>query len=92
MMVKDHIKANTELKAVAITKNITLPDTLSYKCQKTIADLGLKTGKDFNKAYADLMVSDHKDDIDDFKNEAEKGNDAGLSAWAKNKVPYCRII
>ena len=87
MMVKDHTKANVELKALSITKNITLPDTLSYKCQKTIADLGSKTGKDFNKAYADLMVSDHKDDIDDFKKEAEKGNDAGLSAWAKNKVP-----
>ncbi len=33
------------------------------------------------------MVSDHKEDIDEFKKEAGKGNDPQLSAWAKNKIP-----
>ena len=87
MMVKDHSKANDELKAAAAAKNITLPATMSDKCQKTVADLAEKKGADFDKAYADLMVSDHKEDIDVFKKEAEKGNDAELSAWAKGKVP-----
>jgi putative membrane protein len=34
-----------------------------------------------------MMVKDHKDAIDDFKHESEKGNDAQISAWAKNKIP-----
>lgn len=87
MMVKDHTKANDELKAAAKAKDITLPAALSDKCQKKLADLTEKQGADFDKAYADFMVSDHKDDIDDFKKEAEKGNDKDLSAWAKGKVP-----
>jgi len=86
-MVTDHSKANMELKALAAEKQIVLPDNMSEKCQKKVSDLTEKTGKDFDKAYADLMVSDHKDDIDEFKKESEKGNDAQVSAWAKNKVP-----
>jgi len=87
MMVKDHSTANDELKTAAKAKNITLPETLSDKCQKKVQDLTAKAGADFDNAYADLMVSDHKEDIDAFKKEAEKGNDAQLSAWAKGKVP-----
>lgn len=87
MMVKDHSAANTELMAAAKQKDITLPASLSEKCQKKVQDLSEKTGADFDKAYADLMVSDHKDDIDAFKKEGEKGNDPQLSAWAKSKVP-----
>ena len=87
MMVTDHSKANKELKALAAEKQIVLPAEMSEKCQKTIADLDQKKGVDFDKAYADLMVSDHKEDIDDFKKEAEKGNDSAVTAWAKNKIP-----
>ncbi|HTL07839.1 MAG TPA: DUF4142 domain-containing protein [Chitinophagaceae bacterium] len=87
MMVKDHSAANNELKAVAKTKNITLPAGLSDKCRKKVQDLTEKTGADFDKAYADLMVSDHKDDIDEFKKEANSGKDSVLTAWARKKVP-----
>lgn len=86
-MVKDHSKANDELKAAAKEKNITLPAMMSDKCQKKVSDLSEKKGADFDKAYADLMVSDHKDDIDEFKKEADSGMDKQLSAWAKDKVP-----
>jgi putative membrane protein len=86
-MVTDHSKANMELKALAIEKHIVLPDEMSNKCQKQVSDLDEKKGKDFDKAYADLMVTDHKGDIDEFKKESEKGNDAQVSGWAKDKIP-----
>jgi len=86
-MVTDHSKANMELKALAAEKHIVIPATMSDKCQKKVSDLNEKNGKDFDKAYADMMVSDHKDDIDEFKKESEKGSDAQVSGWAKNKVP-----
>ena len=60
---------------------------MSDKCQKKVADLSEKSGADFDRAYADLMVSDHKADIDEFKEQAEKGTDADLSQWAKSKIP-----
>lgn len=86
-MVMDHSKANKELKALAGEKQIVLPADMSNKCQKMISDLDSKSGHDFDKAYADAMVSDHKDDIAEFKKEAESGHDAQISAWAKGILP-----
>ena len=87
MMVADHSKANDELKNLATQKNISIPAALSDKSQRKYDDLNEKTGKDFDKAYADDMVDDHEDVIDWFKKEAEKGNDPDLKAWASEKVP-----
>ena len=44
---------------------------MNEKCRKEMADLDQKTAADFDKSYVDLMVKDHKDDIDNFKIEAE---------------------
>ena len=87
MMVKDHTKANEELKSLAAQKNITLPATLSDKHQKHVDDLNDKTGKDFNKAYMDLMVDDHKEDVDDFKDAAENVPDSTIKGFAAKAVP-----
>jgi putative membrane protein len=90
MMVDDHTKANNELKAIASRKNITLPDVMSEKCQKKYYDMDKKQGADFDKDYMDLMVKDHKDDIDKFEKEAEKGNDAEVKSWAAGKLATLR--
>ncbi|MDF2455219.1 MAG: outer membrane protein-like protein [Cytophagaceae bacterium] len=41
----------------------------------------------WKKEFIDLMVSDHKDDIDLFEKESEKGNDPELKAFAASKLP-----
>lgn len=86
MMVADHSKANEELKSLAAQKNISLPTTLSDKCRKDYEDLASKSGKDFDDAYTDFMVKDHKNDIDKFKKEADKGDDQDLKSWAAGKI------
>lgn len=89
-MVTDHSAANEELKGAAQAKGITLPDMPDNDQQKKIEDLRGKKGHDFDKDYIDMMVKDHKDDIDLFEKEAEKGNDADLRAWANAKLPTLR--
>ncbi len=86
MMVDAHSKANEELKTLAAQKNITLPTALSDKNQKRYNDLAAKTGKDFDNAYTEFMVKDHKEDIDKFKKQADKGSDSDLKSWATGKV------
>jgi putative membrane protein len=86
-MVDDHSKANEELKSLAQTKNITLPSTISEEKQKDYNDLSEKSGNEFDKAYSDYMVKDHKDDVDKFKKAAEGAEDADIKTWAANKVP-----
>ena len=86
-MVADHSRANEELKSLAASKNISLPTMPNADMQKKIDDLKQKQGKDFDKAYVNLMIDDHNEDIDDFQKEADKGNDADLKSWASGKVP-----
>jgi putative membrane protein len=86
-MIDDHSKANEELKKLAQSKNITLPSALGEKNQKDYNDLAEKSGADFDKAYCEFMVKDHKEDLDKFKKAAEKSEDPDLKSWAAGKVP-----
>ena len=86
-MVKDHSKANEELKALAASKNITIPTTPGEKHQKHIDDLKNKKGADFDKDYIKMMVDDHEEDISKFEKEGNNGNDAQIKAFAAGKVP-----
>jgi putative membrane protein len=86
-LVQDHSKANDELKAIALSKSISLPEALSEKNQKKYDKLNEKSGAEFDKEFIDLMVSDHKDDIDLFEKEADKGNDPELKNFAAGKLP-----
>jgi putative membrane protein len=89
-MIDDHTKANEELKTLAQQKNITLPTSLSDKKKKKYDDLAEKRGEDFDKDYIDLMVSDHKDVVDAFEKEADKGKDPDVKTWASGKLAALR--
>jgi putative membrane protein len=79
-MVDDHSKANEELKGLAQKKNITLPAALSDKMKKKYDDFVEKRGEEFD-------IDDHKDVVDKFEKEADKGKDPDLKAWAASKIP-----
>lgn len=87
MMVTDHSKANDELKALAGSKVITIPAILSNDKQKDVDDISKLSGAEFDKKYIDYMVKDHKEDIDEFKKEAEDGKDTEIKAFASKHVP-----
>ncbi len=86
MMVNGHSKDNEELKALASSKNISTPSVLNTDNQSKFDKLASKAGKDFDKAYTELMVSDHKEDIDAFKKEVSNGKDTALKSWAAGKI------
>ena len=86
MMVEDHTKAADRLKAIAIQKNLTLPTALTPEMQKNIDDLNGKTGKDFDKAYTDMMISDHKKVISAFEDESKNGSDADIRNFADSTL------
>jgi putative membrane protein len=86
MMEKDHTAAGDKLKALAASKNITVPAAISPDMQKNVDDLQKKDGKDFDKAYIDMMVSDHKKVISMFQDESKNGSDADIRAFADNTL------
>ena len=91
MMIRDHTKGNDELKALAGQKGITIPQTLSNDHQKHVDELNKQKGNDFDKAYIDLMESDHKEDIDEYTDASEKVTDPAIKAFAKNTIPMLQM-
>lgn len=87
MMVKDHGKANDELKKWASASGYTLPTSLNADQQKKYDDLKAKKGAEFDRMYADLMVSDHQKDIAEFKKQASEGSEASLKSFASTTLP-----
>lgn len=90
MMVQDHTNANNELKALASTKNVMLPDSMMAKHREHVDMLKDKKGKDFDKAFMDMMVSDHNEDVNKFQVASNNAADADLKAFATKTLPTLR--
>lgn len=91
MMVSDHSKANDEMKALAKSKGITLPDSIDSKEQKVKNDLSAKMGADFDKAYVSNMIDDHKEDIKEFEDASKNLKDPDLKAFAVKTLPTLKM-
>jgi putative membrane protein len=90
MMVEDHSKANGELKSLAASKNVTLPKTIGEDHQKKIDDLNKKTGKDFDRAYMDMMEDGHESTVKDFEGKTDN-SDADVKAFVNKTLPTLRM-
>ncbi|WP_344822284.1 DUF4142 domain-containing protein [Rurimicrobium arvi] len=89
-MIDDHSAANGELRNMAATKGITLPQKPGEEHQEMINKLAAKKGNDFDRAYIDMMVTDHEEDIDAYVNELKTGNDMKIKTWVEQKLPTLR--
>jgi putative membrane protein len=87
MMVKDHSKANDELKAIAGRKGIALPPTPGEDHQKHIDELAKLSGAEFDKRYVEYMEKDHDEDVKEFKKAADDCKDADLKTFAAKTLP-----
>lgn len=90
-MIDDHSKAEDELKEIATKENITLPTVMGADAQKILGDLTKKEPKDFDKAYVDAMVDDHREDIKKFTDAANNVKDADLNAYATKMLPILKM-
>jgi putative membrane protein len=86
-MADDHGKANDELKNLAQQKGLTLPTDLDSKHRQVIDRLSKLSGAEFDRAYVNDMVRDHRKDVAEFKREAERAKDPDLKAWAQKTLP-----
>lgn len=86
-VIQEHTKTNTELKALAVTKKVTVPTSLTAEGQKRYDDLALKTGSSFDHAYSEMMVKDHQKAVAMFKEENLSGSDKDLKNMASITLP-----
>jgi len=86
-METDHSKAGEELREVASKNHIALPEDMDKTDQATYDHLSKLSGAEFDRVYAQHMVTDHEEDTEEFKNEASRGKNADIKGFASRTLP-----
>jgi putative membrane protein len=87
-MVDDHTKANDDLKTAAAKDNVSsLPSQMDKKDQTEYDRLSKLSGTQFDRAYTEELVKDHKSDIAMFRHEAQDGKDPAIKSFAAKTLP-----
>jgi putative membrane protein len=86
-MVDDHSKADEQLKATLHAKSIAAPSAMDPEAQKTYDRLSKLSGPQFDRAYIQDMVKDHREDVSLFQTEARSGKDPEIKQFAAQTLP-----
>lgn len=90
-MVQDHSNANTELKALAAKKNVTLPTEPDAAHKAMMEKLSGLSGAEFDKEYMKGQVDDHQKTVSLFQSQADGGADSDAKAWAAKTLPKLKM-
>jgi putative membrane protein len=89
-MVADHGRMNQDVQELAGRQGVSLPTEISMKDKVSYEMLSHKTGPEFDRAYIEDMVKDHKADIAAFQKEVESGTDQHAQAVAAKALTTIR--
>lgn len=86
-MVEDHTKASEDLKRIASTKGMRLPQQMDKSSKELRDRLAKLSGSQFDSAYMAEMLKNHKLDLEQFQQEAKSGGDPELKQFATKTLP-----
>ena len=89
MQIK-HEKSLADLKTLANSKMVSIPTTLTDDGNDAIEKLNDKSGTEFDKEYADVIVNNHKEAIKEFEKAANESMDPDIRTWASSSLPELR--
>ena len=82
-MVEDHTQLAEQMKPIAQQLGVKEPKGLSKKDKQLIAKLEGLSGPQFDEAYIQAMVKDHKEDLKEFKDEAQSALNQNVKLTAQ---------
>lgn len=86
-LVRDHAKANNELKAAAQSASVPVPDVMSEKDQKVLDHFKDIKGENYDREFIDHMVKDHEEDIAAFRRASQEAKHAQIKTFAARTLP-----
>lgn len=87
----DHQAALDQLREVADKSHLSLPMKMERDEMDLHQQLSKLSGKEFDQAFIQHMVSGHRHAIDLFQEEAVHGQDAALRDYAEKQLPVLRV-
>lgn len=90
MMETTHTKMQADLTALAQAKAVTIPGSPTEESKKAYEKLNEKSAADFDKEYADMAVSNHKEAVREFEKASDNAHDDDVQNWATASLPELR--
>lgn len=90
MMVRDHSKANEELKQIAEREGVQLPSAMDEKHREQHDRVSRLSGAEFDREYMRIMVDNHEASAERFERQANEGSDPELKQFAAKTLPTVR--
>ncbi|GAB2689851.1 hypothetical protein GCM10027037_10900 [Mucilaginibacter koreensis] len=90
MMIADHTTVGNGLKKLAADKYVSVGDSIEPEHQTMIKTLSAQQGPAFDKAYMQMMVTDHQQAVSLFHNTTDNTNKA-LNTFAKENEPKLKM-
>lgn len=90
LLVNEHSKTYSDIKKLAETKQVSIPDTASIEAFNSHKDLEPKAGFDYEGAYYNRLVDSYKKVIAIYEKEISDSRDQDIKAWATTELPELR--
>jgi putative membrane protein len=85
-MVRDHSIASDELKDIAQRNHIQLPDSMLGKHIEYVKKLSQLSGSEFDEAYTDFLLEDHKENKEKFEGASEDYENQEVRSWVRKHL------
>jgi putative membrane protein len=90
MIQRDHKEAYDKLGQLIKNRNVGVAAGLEPSTREEIKRLGKLEGNNFDRAFLDHMIREHKKAITIFENQASNGKEADIRNYAKELLPDLR--
>lgn len=90
MMLRDHMKADSELSRLATKKLVTLGVTPAQHHLEASKQLDKLSGNEFDKQYMRQMILDHQKAVKVFSEES-RNRDAAVRQYAQKYLPVMKM-
>jgi putative membrane protein len=89
-LVKDHTEANQKLERICDQKGVSKSTDIGNDKQQMLDHLTGLSGEDFDKAFIQHAVTDHRKDVKKFEKQASEGEDPAIRSFASETLPTLR--
>ena len=89
-MIEDHRKASVEIQQLASKEGVALPTELTGKHKDKQEQFARLSGREFDLAYIEYMLRDHRKDVKEFERNVKTIKDPQVQQWAEGRLPILK--
>jgi putative membrane protein len=89
-MVNDHSNMQQQLTSMASSNGASVRPALSTQQQLDMNHLQRLSGADFDRAYMEMMIRDHQDEVDRVESESQDNHSNPVQTLLNNSLPTLR--